>query len=1160
MKKNMLTKKGIISMIILVLFGFGITRIKAQTTSASNNLVAQPIPDRTVSYIVTAAGVSKPITWGLDLAWLDEGNIRRGVAFMGADRVDVVRSSFTPTAALVNGDLAATELARLNQRLSIINTRLGSNTRVVLNCDHPTVDPWFVGNAANWAALIDVTTRRHQEAGRTVITVSPFNEPDYTATGQGTVTDFYNIAGLLKQNTRFANIRISGGNTLNCDQAMSWYNTLKARLDEGNTHQLAGTFDNYATFYQTVRSNGDYATNDELHNVMEAMVGVEYGLQSGIWWGTAELARGEFVKASDGVRLGYAEHRPNWTAASVYRGIDGKVQAFGGTSERQAATTTYRFVSKDRDVFYDGYGPQREYTMVMPGGAVGSYQNGQTNAERVVNITWGDDIQPAISGKYILVNRNSGKVIEVPGGSTTAGTLLQQNTNTGATYQQWNVTPVDSRVGGDFSYFTFTAVHSGKAIDVYNWSLENGGSIDAWDDSKAATQQWYLDYAGDGWFYIRSRLSAKCLDVYNSSTAAGASIVQYDKSSGTNQQWRLIPVGTTIDFVAPGAPTSLTATANAESILLNWTASTATDLSGYTIFRSETAGGPYNTIARNITSTSFVDNTATTVGQHFYRIKAVDKSLNRSAYSNEVSATSTGANGIVAQLSFDGNTLDNSVNLNHSAAYGTISYTTGKVGTQAIVLNSTNAFVQLPTNLANQQAITIAAWVYWKGGSSWQRIFDFGNDQNQYMFLTPSSGSAKLRFGIKNGGTEQGIDATALTTNVWSHVAVTLSTSGVSMYVNGVLVGTSTAVTIRPLDFKPILNYIGRSQFPDPLLNGNIDDFRVYNYGLSASEVAALIGTKLNQTITFNSIPTKIVGDADFAPGATASSGLAVSYTSSNTSVATIVNGNIHIIATGTSTITASQAGDATYNPAPNVTQTLTVGSNSIVSGGTYKLTNVASGKCLDNLGSTTNGSNVGQWASGSSTNQQWVITTSGSYYKLKCVTGDKYLDGLGHTADGSTVGQWSSSTSYNQQWTITAVGSYYKIINRTNGKCLDTGGGMADGSIMQFWGSGSSSNQLWALSRLKSTSGDPNSKTDLENQATEINLYPNPVVDELYVETNINGSLKVEIYSTSGVKVYSGNLEKGKSSVSLKNLSSGIYLVKVYSDQNVITKQIIKK
>lgn len=71
--------------------------------------------------------------------------------------------------------------------------------------------------------------------------------------------------------------------------------------------------------------------------------------------------------ACGGERLAYTEHRPNWTAASVYRSKDGsKVQAFGGVSERQAKTTTYRFVSKEKDVFYDGYGPQREFYLEMP--------------------------------------------------------------------------------------------------------------------------------------------------------------------------------------------------------------------------------------------------------------------------------------------------------------------------------------------------------------------------------------------------------------------------------------------------------------------------------------------------------------------------------------------------------------------------------------------------------------------------------------------------------------------------------------------------------------------------------------------------------------------------------------------------------------------------
>jgi hypothetical protein len=79
------------------------------------------------------------------------------------------------------------------------------------------------------------------------------------------------------------------------------------------------------------------------------------------------------------------------------------------------------------------------------------------------------------------------------------------------------------------------------------------------------------------------------------------------------------------------------------------------------------------------------------------------------------------------------------------------------------------------------------------------------------------------------------------------------------------------------------------------------------------------------QTITFDVLPVKRYGDADFAAGATASSGLTVNYSSSNTSVATVVNGTIHVISAGTTNITASQPGDALNAPAPDVVRTLTV-------------------------------------------------------------------------------------------------------------------------------------------------------------------------------------------------------------------------------------------
>ena len=869
--------------LLFVLGSLSTHKVIAETpaSSGANFFSAHPVPDRTVFYNVADSGVPTPIIWGLDTAWPSQDNMRRGIAFMGAERISIVRASFQPTHPLVNGDLQSEQISWLNTRLNLVNL-VGPHATVMLNCDHPSVHSWYAGNAANWAALMDVTTRRVQERGRRVVSIAPFNEPDYTAVGQGTMQDFFNIAGELRKNPRFDTIRISGGNTLNTDQALPWYNYLRSRLDEGNTHQLAGSFNNYAQFFQTVRANGHHATNDELHNVMEAIVGVEYGMQTGIWWGTAEYARGEFVKASFGRRLGYAEHRPNWTVAAVYRHPDGKIQAFGGASERQATNTTYRFVSREKDVYYDGHGPQREYTLPMPGGT--GYHVNQPNAERVVNITWGDDIQPVINGRYALVNRNSGMVMQVSGGSANPGANVNQGTYTNAPSQQWNVTPVDSRIGGDFSYFTITAVHSGMSLDVYNWSLNNNANIIAWNDAKGHNQQWYLEYVGDGWFYIRSRHSAKCLEVQNNSTANNANVQQRDPVGVHGQLWRFIPIDAVVEFDAPAAPANLTASGNAASVLLEWSASTEPDVAGYHIFRADSAGGPYNTIARNVTTLAYVDNTALAGKEYFYVIRAVDKSLNRSENSAEVSATATGARDITTLLSFEDNLLDSSTHLNHAAAVGNVTYVAGKIDSKAMNLTTTNPFIQLPSYVANHEEITIATWINWRGGSMWQRVFDFGNGDDSYMFLTPRAGNGRVRFAIKNGGDEQQLNGTAmLGVARWIHVAVTLGKDKAVLYLDGVAVDESENITISPNDFKPILNYIGRSQFSDPMLGASIDDFRIYNYALSNTEVGILAGILSstdektgNKGLTIRPVPVRDFLTIDYPNGITKPTTLSV--------------------------------------------------------------------------------------------------------------------------------------------------------------------------------------------------------------------------------------------------------------------------------------------
>jgi len=78
---------------------------------------------------------------------------------------------------------------------------------------------------------------------------------------------------------------------------------------------------------------------------------------------------------------------------------------------------------------------------------------------------------------------------------------------------------------------------------------------------------------------------------------------------------------------------------------------------------------------------------------------------------------------------------------------------------------------------------------------------------------------------------------------------------------------------------------------------------------------------KLEQTITFNALADKTTDDVPFQLTATSDSGLAVSYTSSNLAVATISGDMLTIVGEGSTTITASQAGDATYRPATDVDQ-----------------------------------------------------------------------------------------------------------------------------------------------------------------------------------------------------------------------------------------------
>src|SRR3982751_4029584 len=89
------------------------------------------------------------------------------------------------------------------------------------------------------------------------------------------------------------------------------------------------------------------------------------------------------------------------------------------------------------------------------------------------------------------------------------------------------------------AWYVLVNRNSGKALDVYNLATNDGARITQWARNDGAQQQWQFVDSGGGYYRLKSRLSGKVLDVYNLSTADGASIVQWADGNGVNQQFRL---------------------------------------------------------------------------------------------------------------------------------------------------------------------------------------------------------------------------------------------------------------------------------------------------------------------------------------------------------------------------------------------------------------------------------------------------------------------------------------------------------------------------------------------------------------------------------------------------------------------------------------------
>jgi alpha-L-fucosidase len=136
-------------------------------------------------------------------------------------------------------------------------------------------------------------------------------------------------------------------------------------------------------------------------------------------------------------------------------------------------------------------------------------------------------------GTYKVINRNSGKALDVNGASTAEGASLIQWPYGGGTNQQWSLLP---NTDGSFRLVN---VKSGKLLQ--SPSSTQGATLTQGSDIGDDTQWWKLvPSTTSGYYRLVNVRTGWCADISGGSTADGANVIQWPVAGGANQDWQLV--------------------------------------------------------------------------------------------------------------------------------------------------------------------------------------------------------------------------------------------------------------------------------------------------------------------------------------------------------------------------------------------------------------------------------------------------------------------------------------------------------------------------------------------------------------------------------------------------------------------------------------------
>lgn len=143
---------------------------------------------------------------------------------------------------------------------------------------------------------------------------------------------------------------------------------------------------------------------------------------------------------------------------------------------------------------------------------------------------------PNTDTNYKIINRLSGKALNVSGGSSDNGSTIEQYTYYGWDSQKWRLIST-----GD-GYYKIQNVGSGKVLDISSSSLYDGASCVQWQDNNGYNQQWKFNSTWDSYYTLENRNSSKILGLQYDSREELIPTIQTTNTEAWSHMWILVEV------------------------------------------------------------------------------------------------------------------------------------------------------------------------------------------------------------------------------------------------------------------------------------------------------------------------------------------------------------------------------------------------------------------------------------------------------------------------------------------------------------------------------------------------------------------------------------------------------------------------------------------